>query len=126
MLDSVRGAAESIEGRIDNNSNQIQAEKNQRVFAGAYNDFAEEYKKRYGEQSSNEEIGLAIESLLEKDKNQIRDQYELDMYNQARQMVETGEAIGYKDGTGYLRDTIRQVQNGQTVPNNDYVQKKYN
>ena len=47
------------------------------------------------------------------------------MYKQAQLISETGEALGYKDGGAYLRDTIRKINNGEIETPEDYQQKKY-
>ena len=120
-----KGAADSIDGIAGQHKQEEQAEKNQEVFAGAYEDYANEFRRRNGEDSSNEEIMLAYEALMEKDKKEIKEQWELDAYNNGRQIIETGEALGYKDGTVYLTDTIRKVQNGEKKPNDEYVPKFY-
>ena len=120
-----KGASDAIEGYGQKKENEKKAEQNQQIFAGAYNDFAEEYRRQHGD-VSDERIALAIEELLERDKSELNADYESDMYNQAVNLRDTGIALGYKDGTSYLRDTVQKIQNGDIEPNDGYIRKNYN
>ncbi len=121
---AAKGAAEGIDSFVSQGKKQDQAESNQKVFAEAYNDYATEYRRLYGDDKSDEEVQLAYEELMEKEKKEIKSQYELDAYNRGREIMETGEALGFK-GSAYLTDTIRKVQNGDVDVGDDYVPKDY-
>ena len=63
--------ADAIIGHAEKNAKEEKAKTNQEIFAGAYNDFAEEYRRLHGD-VSDEEISLAIEDLMDREKTEIK------------------------------------------------------
>ena len=111
--------------------NERQLEKNQEVFAGAYNDFAEEYKKHYaaengGAEPSEEDIMAEAKRIYDTGGQGLEGQYEKDFYSQMEQMARSAEVTGFDDGFDFVTDSMRLAQEGVIEPPKDYKQKKYN
>lgn len=97
---------------------------NQRVFAGAYNDFAEAYRDKYGD-VDDEIIIAAAKSLYETGGEGLKDEYEIDMYKQMKNLADNAEVLDYDDGFEYVEHSLRLAAEGAIEPTSDYVRKVY-
>lgn len=113
---AAQAAAESLYARAGSVKHERQAEANQQVFANSYYDFKDEWKSQIDEDISDEELAKEIERLLESDGQGVQDKWKLKMLDKAKQLKETGEALGYKDGAMYVSDTLRKIRNGDITP----------
>lgn len=105
--------------------NEQQLEENQQVFAGAYNDFAEEYRRIHGDVSDLDILNAAKDIYDNTGSGVGLDDYELDFYNQMQEMNDTYEALGYEDGWEGIEESIELIQDGEIVPNEYYTPKDY-
>lgn len=103
---------------------QKKLERNEEVFAGAYNDFVEAYKAEHGD-VDEAEIRSAAKKIYDGGGQNLESEYERDFYSQMEQLATGGEIMGYKNGFDYVNDTMRNVQDEVILPNSDYVQKHY-
>lgn len=125
---SVGTAAGSVaSSKWDNHeykSTQRKLERNEEVFAGAYNDFAEAYKAEHGD-VDDAEIRSAAKHIYDGGGQNLESEYERDFYSQMEQLATGGEIMGYKNGFDYVNETMRNVQDEIVIPRSDYVQKHY-
>jgi len=125
---SVGTAAGSVaSSKWDNHeykSTQRKLERNEEVFAGAYNDFAEAYRAEHGD-VDDAEIRSAAKHIYDGGGQNLESEYERDFYSQMEQLATGGEIMGYKNGFDYVNETMRNVQDEIVIPRIDYVQKHY-
>ena len=103
-----------------------QLEENQKVFAGAYEDFARAYRDEHGADIDEQQIRAAAKHIYDGGGQNLQTEAERDFYSQMEQLAGGAEIMGYKDGFDYVNDSMRLVQDGIVTPNKDYVPKFYN
>lgn len=117
------GIASSKYDDIKYRSAERKLEQNQRVFAGAYNDFVQEYMARNKE--ATEEDAMAEAMRIQETGGHGLEEYEFDLWNQMDQLKDGAEIMGYSDGFDYVNDTMRLAGEGVIEPTDDYIQKVY-
>lgn len=117
------GIASSKYDDIKYRSAERKLEQNQRVFAGAYNDFVQEYMARNKE--ATEEDAMAEAMRIQETGGHGLEEYEFDLWNQMDQLKDGAEIMGYSDGFDYVNDTMRLASEGVIEPTDDYIQKVY-
>mgnify|MGYP004674024821 CR=1 FL=1 len=117
------GIASSKYDDIKYRSAERKLEQNQRVFAGAYNDFVQEYMARNKE--ATEEEAMAEAMRIQETGGHGLEEYEFDLWNQMDQLKDGAEIMGYSDGFDYVNDTMRLASEGVIEPTDDYIQKVY-
>lgn len=117
------GIASSKYDDIRYRSAERKLEQNQRVFAGAYNDFVQEYMARNKE--ATEEDAMAEAMRIQETGGHGLEEYEFDLWNQMDQLKDGAEIMGYSDGFDYVNDTMRLASEGVIEPTDDYIQKVY-
>lgn len=117
------GIASSKYDDIRYKSAERQLENNQRVFAGAYNDFVQEYMRRHD--GATEEEAMAEAMRIQETGGHGLEEYEFDLWNQMDQLKDGAEIMGYSDGFDYVNDTMRLASEGVIEPTDDYIQKVY-
>lgn len=122
-----RKFAGGLEGKLIDMQNQNQLDDNQKVFAGAYEDFARECRRQYGEDLSDESVWALAEELYNRGGIDIDSgsQYELDFYNQMEQLADSAEIMGYSDGFDYVKDSMRLTSAGKIDLPGDYIPTYY-
>ena len=118
------GIARNVHDDLKYKAAERKLEKNQQVFAGAYEDFAREYRSRYAG-ASDEDIRAAAKKIFDGGGQDLRDDYEKDFYNQMEQLSDSAEIMGYKDGFDYVNDSMRLTAEGVIEHTDDYVPKYY-
>lgn len=116
-----KGVSEDLEYR----SAERRLEKNQQVFAGAYEDYARAYRDEHGQDVSDQEIRAAAKRVYDSDGNNLKTEAERDLYAQMDKMSDSAEIMGYSNGFDYVNETMRQVDEGVLLPGDDYVPKFY-
>ncbi len=117
------GIASSKYDDIRYRSAERKLEQNQRVFAGAYNDFVQEYMAR--NKGATEEDAMAEAMRIQETGGHGLEEYEFDLWNQMDQLKDGAEIMGYSDGFDYVNDTMRLAGEGVIEPTDDYIQKVY-
>lgn len=117
------GIASSKYDDIKYRSAERKLEQNQRVFAGAYNDFVQEYMAR--NKGATEEDAMAEAMRIQETGGHGLEEYEFDLWNQMDQLKDGAEIMGYSDGFDYVNDTMRLASEGVIEPTDDYIQKVY-
>lgn len=117
------GIASSKYDDIKYRSAERKLEQNQRVFAGAYNDFVQEYMAR--NEGATEEDAMAEAMRIQETGGHGLEEYEFDLWNQMDQLKDGAEIMGYSDGFDYVNDTMRLAGEGVIEPTDDYIQKVY-
>lgn len=106
--------------------NEKQLEINQEVLAGAYEDFAEEYRNIHGQDVSDLDILAAAKDLYENTGSGAGlDDYELDFYKKMDAMKDTYEALGYDDAWEGIEESIQLIQAKEITPHDGYIHKSY-
>lgn len=106
--------------------NEKQLEINQEVLAGAYEDFAEEYRNIHGQDVSDLDILTAAKDLYENTGSGAGlDDYELDFYKKMDAMKDTYEALGYDDAWEGIEESIQLIQAKEITPHDGYIHKSY-
>ena len=123
---AMHNMASGIEGSLNDYSNQKQLDHNQQVFAGAYEEFAAEYRKEFGDDVTDEQIMAAAENIYEGGGANLEEGYQLDFYNQMDDLASSAEIMGYSDGMDFVKDSMRLTNEGKITPPDDYRRKGYN
>ena len=106
--------------------NEKQLEINQEVLAGAYEDFAEEYRNIHGQDVSDLDILAAAKDLYENTGSGAGlDDYELDFYKKMDAMKDTYEALGYDNAWEGIEESIQLIQAKEITPHDGYIHKSY-
>ena len=106
---------------IETLRNKYVVEINQEVLAGAYEDFAEEYRKVHGDDVSDLDILVAAKDLYENTGSGAGlDDYELDFYKQMDLMKDTYEALGYDNAWEGIEESIQLIQAKEITPHEGY------
>ena len=121
---AMHNMASGIEGKMNDYNNQKQLDHNQQVFAGAYEEFAEEYRKEFGN-VTDEQIWAAAEDIYEGGGANLEEGYQLDFYNQMDDLATSAEIMGYSDGMDYVKDSMRLASEGRIEVADDYQFKNY-
>ena len=101
-------------------------EDNQRVFAGAYEDFARAYRADHAdEEVSDQEIRAAAQHIYDGSGTDLDSQYERDFRDQMEQLSTSAEIMGYKNGFDYVNNSMILTQEGVILPNKKYKPKFY-
>ena len=119
------GVAGSMYNDASYRNAERKLEKNQRVFAGAYNDFAEAYRADGHENATDEEIRIAAKEIFDEGGSISGKAYEQDMWSQMDQLKDSAEIMGYTNGFDYINSTMRMAADGIIEPDDDYVQTFY-
>ncbi len=117
--------ASGIGDKYEDMSNKKQLEANQRTFAGAYEDYAREYRNEHGADIEDSEILRSAEELYNSGGLNAS-KYAADFYEQMDQLKTSAEISGYDDGMDYIKESIRKTAAGEIKPNKDYTPKMYN
>lgn len=119
-------ATNNMKSKSIGNYNEEQLEINQEVLAGAYEDFAEEYRKVHGDDASDLDILVAAKDLYENTGSGAGlDDYELDFYKQMDLMKDTYEALGYDNAWEGIEESIQLIQAKEITPHEGYIHKNY-
>lgn len=99
-------------------------DNNQRVFAGAYEDFARAYRDEYGD-VDDQQIRAAAKNIYDGGGHDLTSEYERDFYTQMEQLSDSAEIMGYSNGFDYVNNAMRLTQEGAIEPNSKYRPKHY-
>ena len=121
---AMHNMASGLEGKMNDYANQKQLDHNQQVFAGAYEEFAQEYRKEFGN-VTDEQIWEAAEDIYEGGGANLEEGYQLDFYNQMDDLASSAEIMGYSDGMDYVKDSMRLASEGKIEVPDDYQFKNY-
>ncbi|MCR5147262.1 MAG: hypothetical protein K6B70_08020 [Clostridia bacterium] len=119
------GVAKTAANEIEYKKAERILADNQRVYAGAYEDFAREYRRRNGADASDEAIRAEISRIIETNGLGL-EEWQQDIYDKADQLGTGAEIMGYSDGADYVNDTGRLVAEGVITHKKNYVPKYYN
>ncbi|MBR2786729.1 MAG: hypothetical protein IKD76_04470 [Clostridia bacterium] len=118
------GVAKGIQEDIEVRRNERKLEKNQKVFAGAYNDFEAAYMARHAG-ASKEEVRAAVKDIYESDGHGLTEQYQKDMYKQIKDFTRSATAGGQEDAFDFADYSMQLAQDGVIKPPKNYQQKIY-
>ena len=102
-----------------------QLERNQRVFAGAYEDFARAYRDEHGN-VSDEAVRIAAKDLWDSNGQSMSTEYAGDFYSQMEKLSDSAEIMGYNNGFDYVNNSMRLTDEGVIEHTDDYEPKYYN
>lgn len=117
------GIARNVSDDLEYRRAERVLEDNQRFYADAYEDFADEYRLRNGMDSTDEEIRAEIGRILETNGLGLED-WQQEIYDKADQLSTGAEIMGYDDGADYVLDTSRLAAEGVVKHSDNYVPKR--
>ena len=122
------GVAKGISEDIEVKRNERKLEKNQRVLAGAYQDFKTAYSAKYsathGHDPSDQEVRAAAKTVYESDGHNL-DPFESDMYKQLKAFTRSASAMGHDDPFDFADYTMDLASQDVIKPPSSYRQKTY-
>ena len=121
---AAKGLAGAGIDKLNEGAQERKLEENQRVFAGAYEDFAREYKKLH-EDADEQTIRAAAKNLYEGGGHDLENEFERDFYTQMEQLATSAEIRGFDDGFDYVNESMQLHDAGLLKPNKRYIPKEY-